>query len=387
MYKYKLLYETMLLEVAEKEQKNSSSWVELGEDVINENTVTTTANNNTILEHHNSSIANKSAFHVSNSSSMNASPPTSSLAITKQTSLYSNASSNITPSSNGSNGKVNIPKTPTCTLVVDEMIDGLEVEEIMLDNNEDDEENATATNHQSKTNPIEKLGNSERRKKTKKSKSRQTGQSSSTDKRSNKNGSSSRENLNRSSRGRSRGGVQRQSSMDEIVSIASYKSSNSTSSRRSERSDRSSRSGRSSRSMSSHRSNRSNGGDNRKSRQSRSRSGSSSSRRSSDSSSSSRLDDEDDIQQDASLELSNKKQKSSVFSKIKKFATKVKDTLDELGGGIHKYKLGERARYRVIKVPKKCRRLYDEDTRTVEGKFVSITFMLIFSCYAIWHGL
>ena len=65
----------------------------------------------------------------------------------------------------------------------------------------------------------------------------------------------------------------------------------------------------------------------------------------------------------------------------------MKDTLDELGGGIHKYKLGEMARYRVIKVPKKCRSLYDEDTRTVEGKlyfiilYVDFLLLLVYLVY------
>lgn len=57
-----------------------------------------------------------------------------------------------------------------------------------------------------------------------------------------------------------------------------------------------------------------------------------------------------------------------LFRTIKKFASKVKNTLTELGGihSVHKYTEGEIARYKVGKVPKTLVQ-YDAETKTVEG--------------------
>lgn len=68
-------------------------------------------------------------------------------------------------------------------------------------------------------------------------------------------------------------------------------------------------------------------------------------------------------------QLRKEKEQKSLFSfgMIKLFATKLKDIIHPT---IHKYKISERARYKVMKVPKKCKKMFDEDTGTVEGKFV-----------------
>lgn len=57
---------------------------------------------------------------------------------------------------------------------------------------------------------------------------------------------------------------------------------------------------------------------------------------------------------------------------MKKLAGKVKNTLEKLGGisGVHKFKVGERARYRVTKVPSRCLDVYDPETKTVEGESI-----------------
>jgi hypothetical protein len=78
------------------------------------------------------------------------------------------------------------------------------------------------------------------------------------------------------------------------------------------------------------------------------------------------------------------------FRTIKKFASKVKNTLTELGGihSVHRYSVGETARYKVGKVPKTLR-YYDADTKTVEGKCCSsrsmqyLTYILHFSLLCI----
>ena len=66
------------------------------------------------------------------------------------------------------------------------------------------------------------------------------------------------------------------------------------------------------------------------------------------------------------------------FRTIKKFASKVKNTLTELGGihSVHRYSVGETARYKVGKVPKTLR-YYDADTKTVEGTCCSSKSMLV----------
>jgi len=54
---------------------------------------------------------------------------------------------------------------------------------------------------------------------------------------------------------------------------------------------------------------------------------------------------------------------------IKLFATKLKDIIHPT---IHKYKISERARYKVMKVPKKCKKMFDEDTGTVEVEIMAV---------------
>ena len=61
------------------------------------------------------------------------------------------------------------------------------------------------------------------------------------------------------------------------------------------------------------------------------------------------------------------KPKKGLFRTIKKLAGKVK-TLT-LGEGVHKYKIGEVARYRVVgRAPRGLGELYDPETNTVEGE-------------------
>lgn len=95
-------------------------------------------------------------------------------------------------------------------------------------------------------------------------------------------------------------------------------------------------------------------------------------------------DKDDDLRGDLDLESNNNKlgqepttgssanakKGTKLLHKIKKLAGKVKTTLGELGGtaGVHKYKLGEVARYRVHRIPRHCEEEYDAETRTVEGE-------------------
>jgi len=84
--------------------------------------------------------------------------------------------------------------------------------------------------------------------------------------------------------------------------------------------------------------------------------------------------DEDSHKENSTDSSSTEQQpKGRLLNKIKKFAGKVKRTVGELGGGtgMHKFKEGELARYRVGKVPKERSRNYDSfdhDTWTVEGE-------------------
>ncbi len=63
-----------------------------------------------------------------------------------------------------------------------------------------------------------------------------------------------------------------------------------------------------------------------------------------------------------------KQQKKGLFQKVKKLAGRVKSTLGELGGisSVHKYRLGERARYK-ISTALRYSRLSDPGTMTVES--------------------
>jgi len=60
---------------------------------------------------------------------------------------------------------------------------------------------------------------------------------------------------------------------------------------------------------------------------------------------------------------SNRQNKKGFFRKMKKLAGKVRTTLGV--SGVHKYRVGDLARYRVGKVPR-CLDTYDPETRTVE---------------------
>jgi hypothetical protein len=62
--------------------------------------------------------------------------------------------------------------------------------------------------------------------------------------------------------------------------------------------------------------------------------------------------------------------KKGLLRKMKKLAGRVKHTLEDIGdslSGLHRYRVGERARYKVIKEPR-CLDLYDPETKTVEGE-------------------
>jgi len=73
------------------------------------------------------------------------------------------------------------------------------------------------------------------------------------------------------------------------------------------------------------------------------------------------------------VNAAKQQQKKGLFRKIKKLAGKVKNTLGELGGisSVHKYRLEERARYRIAKAPR-CLRTYDPKTMTVEVEIVTV---------------
>ena len=71
------------------------------------------------------------------------------------------------------------------------------------------------------------------------------------------------------------------------------------------------------------------------------------------------------------------RQKKGIFGKIKQFAGKVKTTLEEsLGtsGGVHKlkYKMGERARYRIHRISESLEPYVDMETYTVEVEIVGV---------------
>ena len=63
---------------------------------------------------------------------------------------------------------------------------------------------------------------------------------------------------------------------------------------------------------------------------------------------------------------------------IRQLASKVKNTLGELGGlnGVHRFKLGERARYKTVKIRDKnwmiAEGKYDVMTMTAEGKLLAV---------------
>ena len=373
MNKYKQLYETMLAE-AERDGIKADDSEEGG---IVKRSIST---------EHNTSIAAKSAFHNSmdltaangSGTTMNSTHNTTSTSSEHKDFDCDNVSTE--------DFKVEVPTTQVDTLLVDDMIDGLQVEELVLTEGEqkqtEEDKDSTAvksteqqhmstriTNDDKYTRknsdggmaaidtmaPLElelfdakkliqndntakkKSTNDIEKKKTKKKSSDRNKSKSSGDVGDSKGRSSS------SSRGR---GIQRQSSQSSIGE-ASHKSSRSTKSTRSTKSARSSRS---------------------RSRSSRGTSSRSRSRSTSSRSIINHLEEKNTKRKELLEDSKKQTQKKGVFTKLKKMASRLKETINELSGGVHKYKLGEMARYKVIKVPRKCKKLFDEDTRTVEGK-------------------
>jgi len=353
MNKYKKLYETMLAE-AERDGLPDSE----GGGIVKRS----------ISTEHNTSIAAKSAFHNSmDLTAANGSGTT--MNSTHNTTSTSSKHKDFDCDDNVSTEdfKVEVPTTPVDTLLVDELIDGLQVEELVLTEEEqkqtDEDNNDKYTRKNSdggmaaaidtmsplelelfdakkliqkdepiakkkSTNDIEKKKTKKKKKTSDRNKSRSSGDVSDSKGRSSS-----------SSRGR---GLQRQSSQSSIGE-ASHKSSRSSRSR-----------SRSSRCTSS-----------------RSRSRSTSSR-----SIINHLEEENTKRKELLKDTKKQTQKKTVFTKLKKMASTLKETINELSGGVHKYKLGEMARYKVIKVPRKCKKLFDEDTRTVEGKSYPCTLSI-----------
>jgi len=349
MNKYKKLYETMLAE-AERDGLPDSE-----EGGIVKRSIST---------EHNTSIAAKSVFHNSMDLTAAANGSGTTMNSTHNTTSTSSKHKDFDCDDNVSTEdfKVEVPTTPMDTLLADSMIDGLQVEELVL--TEEEEQKQTDGDNDYKytrknsdggmaaaidtMSPLELelfdakklIQNDEpatKKKSTNDIEKKKTKKKSSDRHKSRNSGDKSRSS---SSRGR---GLQRQSSQSSIGE-ASHKSNKSSHSTRSTKSNRSR--SRSSRSISS-----------------RSRSRSQSSRSIID-----HLEEENTKHKELLKDTKKQTQKKTVFTKLKKMASTLKDTINELSGGVHKYKLGEMARYKVIKVPRKCKKLFDEDTRTVEGK-------------------
>jgi len=357
MNKYKKLYETMLAE-AERDGIKADDSEEGG---IVKRSIST---------EHNTSIAAKSAFHNSMDLTAAASGSGATMNTTHNTTSTSSKHKDFDCDDNVSTEdfKVEVPTTPMDTLLADSMIDGLQVEELVL--TEEEEQKQTDEDNNDKyamknsdggmavaidtMAPLElelfdakkliqkdepatkkKSTNNIEKKKTRKKSSDRHKSKSSGDVGDNKGRSSSR--------GR---GLQRQSSQSSIGE-ASHKSSRSSHSTRSTKSNRSSRS---------------------RSRSSRGTSSRSRSRSQSSRSIINHLEEENTKRKELLEDTKKQTQKKGVFNKLKKMASTLKETINDLSGGVHKYKLGEMARYKVIKVPRKCKKLFDEDTRTVEGK-------------------
>jgi len=355
MNKYKKLYETMLAE-AERDGLPDSE-----EGGIVKRSIST---------EHNTSIAAKSVFHNSMDLTAAANGSGTTMNSTHNTTSTSSKHKDFDCDDNVSTEdfKVEVPTTPMDTLLADSMIDGLQVEELVL--TEEEEQKQTDEDNNDKyamknsdggmavaidtMAPLElelfdakkliqkdepatkkKSTNNIEKKKTRKKSSDRHKSKSSGDVGDNKGRSSSR--------GR---GLQRQSSQSSIGE-ASHKSSRSSHSTRSTKSNRSSRS---------------------RSRSSRGTSSRSRSRSQSSRSIINHLEEENTKRKELLEDTKKQTQKKGVFNKLKKMASTLKETINDLSGGVHKYKLGEMARYKVIKVPRKCKKLFDEDTRTVEGK-------------------
>jgi len=162
MSKYKQLYEAMLEDaVMESGGKDGTAWEGLGDDDKGSKTEESKVRRALAdaARVHNSSIANKSAFHVSSSFGSNSSSSGSERSIgqdrdrrhdsqravvAKKASFHSQGGSRQGSSTllcideeNRDKDKVMIPCTPNCTVLADETIDGLQVEELLLEDNVD----------------------------------------------------------------------------------------------------------------------------------------------------------------------------------------------------------------------------------------------------------
>jgi len=353
MNKYKKLYETMLAE-AERDGIKADDSEEGG---IVKRSIST---------EHNTSIAAKSVFH--NSMDLTASGTNGTMNSTHNTTLSTPRKDVDFDNISTEDFKVEVPTTPIDTLLADSMIDGLQAEELVLTDEEqkektdgDNNDKYTMKNSDGSMAAIDTMSPLElelfdakkliqkdepttKKKSTNDNEKKRTKKKKSSDRHKSK---SSGDVCDSKSRSSSRGrGLQRQSSQSSIGE-ASHKSSRSTKSTRSIKSNRSSRS---------------------RSRSSRGASSRSRSRSQSSRSIINHLEEENTKRKDLLEDTKKQTQKKTVFTKLKKMANTLKETINELSGGVHKYKLGEMARYKVIKVPRKCKKLFDEDTRTVEGK-------------------
>mmetsp|Transcript_10638 Transcript_10638/g.23488 ORF Transcript_10638/g.23488 Transcript_10638/m.23488 type:complete len:1001 (+) Transcript_10638:135-3137(+) len=427
MNKYKSLYEAMLKDAVDKDMTNNnnddaSSWVGLGEKggtVGKESNFKAGSDKQSnkssltaVKEHHNSSVASKGAFHnnsgemVTNKTSFHNSQSSSEnkvmKGVIKKTSFHSSVTSNTSKSSNDDDSKVLIPSTPNCTLLVDEMIDGLQVQESLHEDDVTKDGSENKFNSSNKATPMTKKGNNDELMQIvpiKKKRAEDPSSSSSNDVKPTKKPSFHSTDVKPAKKpsfhNKQPDAEKRQHPSSRRRRSARSPSVDNRNNSRGNNRDRSSSRGptttdrdrslsrgpiSSDASVTSQQSSRST------SIRNRSRSRSNSRRRSSTpDNADNNYDSNNHNAQDTSTEESRDKKptkkKGLLFAvrTIKKLAGKVKNTLGELGGisSVHKYKLGERARYKVVKVPsgKSRERMgdaYDVETRTVEVEIMAV---------------